>query len=76
MAKKKTFEKAMEQLEQVVSDLETGDIPLDKALKKFEEGMVLSKYCADRLDETEKKVSLLLADSQGQLHEHDFSEEV
>jgi len=76
MAKKKTFEKAMEQLEQVVADLETGDIPLDKALKKFEEGMVLSKYCADRLDETEKKVSLLLADSQGQLQEHDFSEEV
>lgn len=76
MAKKKTFEKAMEQLEQVVADLETGDIPLDKALKKFEEGMVLSKYCADCLDETEKKVSLLLADSQGQLQEHDFSEEV
>ena len=76
MAKKKTFEKAMEQLEQVVADLETGDIPLDKALQKFEEGMALSKYCADRLDETEKKVSLLLADSQGQLEEHDFSEEV
>jgi len=76
MAKKKTFEKAMEQLEQVVADLEAGDIPLDKALQKFEEGMVLSKYCADRLDETEKKVSLLLADSQGQLEAHDFSEEV
>lgn len=76
MAKKKTFEKAMEQLEQVVVDLETGDIPLDKALQKFEEGMVLSKYCADRLDETEKKVSLLLADSQGRPEAHDFSEEV
>ena len=76
MAKKKTFEKAMEQLEQVVADLEAGNIPLDKALQKFEEGMALSKYCADRLDETEKKVSLLLADSQGQLEEHDFSEEV
>ncbi len=76
MAKKKTFEKAMEQLEQVVADLEAGDIPLDKALQKFEEGMALSKYCADRLDETEKKVSLLLADSQGHLEEHEFSEEV
>ena len=76
MAKKKTFEKAMEQLEQVVADLEAGDITLDKALQKFEEGMALSKYCADRLDETEKKVSLLLADSQGQLEAHDFSEEV
>lgn len=76
MAKKKTFEKAMEQLEQVVADLEAGDIPLEKALQKFEEGMALSKYCADRLDETEKKVSLLLADSQGHLEAHDFSEEV
>ncbi len=76
MARKKTFEKAMEQLEQVVADLEAGDIPLDKALQKFEEGMALSKYCGDRLDETEKKVSLLLADSQGQLEAHDFSEEV
>ena len=76
MAKKKTFEKAMEQLEQVVADLEAGDIPLEKALQKFEEGMALSKYCADRLDETEKKVSLLLADSQGHLEEQDFSEEV
>ncbi len=75
MAQKKTFEKAMQQLEQIVADLEAGEIPLDKALKKFEEGMSLSKYCADRLDETEKKVSLLLADSRGQLEEHDFSEE-
>jgi len=76
MAQKKTFEKAMQQLEQIVADLEAGEIPLEKALKKFEEGMSLSKYCADRLDETEKKVSLLVADSRGQLEAHDFSEEV
>ena len=76
MAQKKTFEKAMQQLEQIVTDLEAGEIPLDKALQKFEEGMTLSKYCTERLDETEKKVSLLLADSQGQLEAHDFSEEV
>ena len=72
---KKTFEKAMQQLEQIVADLEAGDIPLDKALQKFEEGMALSKYCAERLDETEKKVSLLLADSRGQLEAQAFSEE-
>jgi len=72
---KKTFEKAMQQLEQIVADLEAGDIPLEKALQKFEDGMALSKYCAERLDETEKKVSLLLADNQGQLTENDFSEE-
>lgn len=72
---KKTFEKAMQQLEQIVADLEAGDIPLEKALQKFEEGMALSKYCAQRLDETKKKVSLLLADNQGQLEETDFIEE-
>jgi len=73
---KKTFEKAMQQLEQIVADLEAGDIPLEKALQKFEEGMALSKYCAERLDETERKVSLLLADDQGQLEESDFTEEL
>jgi len=72
---KKTFEKAMEQLEQIVAELEAGDIPLEKALQKFEEGMALSKYCAQRLDETEKKVALLLTDNAGQLTESDFSEE-
>ena len=71
----KTFEKAMQQLEQIVADLEAGDIPLEKALKKFEEGMALSKYCAERLDDTEKKVSLLLADSQGRVNSQDFSGE-
>ncbi len=69
---KKTFESALKQLEKIVQDLEEGDIPLDRALKKFEEGMVLSKFCADRLDETEKKVTLLLADSQGDMHSKDF----
>ena len=72
---KKTFEKALQQLEQIVADLEDGDIPLEKALQKFEEGMSLSKYCADCLDETEKKVSLLLSDNRGQLEERDFSDE-
>jgi len=75
MAVKQTFEKAMKQLEQIVQDLEEGDITLDKALKKFEEGMALSKFCAARLDETEKKVTILLADGQGHLAEKDFSGE-
>jgi len=72
---KQTFEKAMQQLEQIVQALEEGDITLDKALKKFEEGMALSKFCADRLDETEKKVTLLVADGRGHLEEKDFSGE-
>ena len=52
---KKTFEMAMKQLEQIVQELETGDIPLEKAIKKFEEGIQISKYCSEKLDASEKK---------------------
>ena len=63
MAKKKTFEEAMKQLEQIVKELETGDMPLEKAIKKFEEGMKISKYCSDKLDESEKKITRLMGGS-------------
>jgi len=62
---KKTFEMAMKQLEQIVQDLETGDMPLEKAIKKFEEGIQISKYCSEKLDESEKKITLLMRDSDG-----------
>ncbi|MDM8515129.1 exodeoxyribonuclease VII small subunit [Desulfobacterales bacterium HSG16] len=73
MAAKQTFEKAIKQLEQIVNDLETGDLPLEKALKKFEDGVTLSKFCNEQLDKTEKKVTLLLKDGQGNLTETLFS---
>ncbi len=62
---KKTFETAMKQLEQIVQDLETGDMPLEKAIKKFEEGIKISKYCSEKLDESEKRITLLMRDSDG-----------
>ena len=62
---KKTFEMAMKQLEQIVQDLETDDMPLEKAIKKFEEGIKISKYCSEKLDESEKKITLLMRDSDG-----------
>lgn len=62
---KKTFEMAMKQLEQIVQDLETGDMPLEKAIKKFEEGIRVSKYCSEKLDESEKRITLLMRDSDG-----------
>ncbi len=62
---KKTFETAMKQLEQIVQDLETGDMPLEKAIKKFEEGIRISKYCSEKLDESEKRITLLMRDSEG-----------
>ena len=62
---KKTFEMALKQLEQIVQDLESGDMPLEKAIKKFEEGIKVSKYCSEKLDESEKRITLLMRDSDG-----------
>ena len=50
---KQTFEKAMKKLELIVQQLESGDQPLEEAVKKFEEGLKLSKFCSEKLDETE-----------------------
>ncbi|MGB9500205.1 MAG: exodeoxyribonuclease VII small subunit [Dissulfuribacterales bacterium] len=72
MPKKKTFEDSMAKLEQIVDSLETGDLPLEKTLKKFEEGVQLSKFCFNKLDETEKKVSLLLKGQNGNIKETVF----
>ena len=72
---KQTFEKAMKKLEQIVDELESGDQPLEKAIKKFEEGVQLSKFCAEKLDETEKRVTILLQDQKGDFFEKPFSPE-
>ena len=65
----KTFEQSMKQLERIVQELEDGELPLEKAIKKFEEGIKLTKLCSEKLDETEKKISVLLKNSEGQIIE-------
>ena len=72
---KLTFEKAMKQLEQIVQELETGDLPLERAIKKFEEGVQLSKLCSEQLDETEKRITVLLQDQAGNVSEKPFLSE-
>ncbi|MCJ8502494.1 exodeoxyribonuclease VII small subunit [Desulfatitalea alkaliphila] len=72
---KQSFEKAMEQLEQIVQEMEAGELPLESALKKFEEGIKLSRYCAQKLDETEKKVTLLMEQGDGSIKEAPFGAE-
>ena len=71
----KTFEQSMKQLEKIVQELEDGDLPLEKALKKFEEGMKLTKLCSEKLDATEKKVSILLKNADGTIGEQPFMPE-
>lgn len=70
---KKTFEQSLKQLEQIVHELESGGLPLEKALKKFEEGIQLSKLCSQTLDETEQKISILLKDQDGGIIEKPFT---
>ncbi len=70
---KKTFEQAMKQLEQIVQDLESGDIPLEKAIKKFEEGIQLSKFCTEKLDESEKRITILMHDAAGNVSDIPFA---
>jgi len=65
----------MKRLEAIVQQLESGDLTLDEALKKFQEGVKLSKFCSNKLDETEKKVSILLRDEEGNIREESFSPE-
>ena len=72
---KKTFEQAMKQLEQIVQELESGEMPLEKALKKFEDGIQLSKYCTEKLDESEKKVSILMKDAADTVSEIPFADQ-
>ena len=72
---KQTFETAMNRLESIVHELESGDLNLDDALKKFQEGVKLSKFCSNKLDETEKKVSILLKDEEGNVQAVPFQNE-
>jgi len=73
--KEKTFEQSMKELEQIVQELETGEMPLEKAIKKFEEGVRLSKLCSEKLDQTEKRITILLRDQDGKVFEKPFPDE-
>jgi len=71
MAKKeqqnRKFEVALEELEGVVEQLETGELALEESLAAFEKGVGLVKYCNQKLAEVEKKVELLVKDKEGKL---------
>ena len=70
-----TFEKAMYKLEKIVQELESTDLPLEKAIRKFEEGVQLSKFCSEKLDETEKKLTILLKDQNDRVYDKPFISE-
>ena len=73
--KKEKFEEALQKLETIVARMEEGDLPLEEALKAFEEGVRLAKFCTTKLEEAERKVEKLIRDQSGTLQSTPFSEE-
>lgn len=74
-ARRNDFEKSFQQLETIVKRLESEELPLDESLQLFEEGIRLSRFCHQRLEEVEKKIELILADAKGQPVTEPFDEE-
>ncbi len=69
---KTTFETSLKQLEEIVRDMESGDLTLEQAVKKYETGVSHSKFCLDILDKTEKKINELTLDTKGNPKEKPF----
>ncbi len=60
------FEEALKRLEKIVEDLENGDLSLDEAMKKYQEGIELSRVCTQRLDNAKKKIDVLVKNKKGE----------
>lgn len=63
--KKQTFEASLKNLEEIVSQLEEGDLSLEESLKLFEDGVKISRECQERLNQAERRIEVLLKDSNG-----------
>ena len=63
----KSFEKSLDELEQIVGRLEAGDLPLEESLDLFEKGIKLSRECRERLANAERRIEILTRDASGNL---------
>ena len=70
----RSFETSLEALEQIVHQLESGDLPLEKSLELFEQGIRLSRECQERLSQAERRIEVLLRDNQGRPVVTNFNE--
>lgn len=68
----KSFEESLNELEEIVDKLESGEATLDESIKLFENGMKLTKSCHKMLENAQKKVSVLTADENGEMQEVPF----
>lgn len=74
-AQGKSFEASLAALERIVRELERGDLPLEKSLELFEQGVRLSRECQERLNQAERRIEILLRDEEGRPVLSAFDEE-
>ena len=67
----KSFEEQMEDLEEIVEQLEKGELSLEDSVSKFEQGIKISKECNKALEEAEKKITILVK-QDGEIKENNF----
>ncbi len=70
--KKVSFEDALQNLEEIVSELENGEISLDMLMDKYKQGVLLSNLCIEKLDNAETAIDKLLQESKGKIKAVDF----
>jgi exodeoxyribonuclease VII small subunit len=73
--KEMKFEEAMKELERIVDELEKGDASLEESMELFSNGILLSKICSQKIDEIEKKITVLIEDSNGKITEEELDSE-
>jgi exodeoxyribonuclease VII small subunit len=71
----KTFETSLSELEKIVGKLEDGDLPLEDSLVLFEKGIKLSRECRERLANAERRIEILMKDSDGNLTAEEIAPE-
>lgn len=74
-ARGRNFEGSLAALEKIVRELEQGDLPLEESLRLFEEGVTLSRECQERLNQAERRIEVLLRDTEGRPTLSAFDEE-
>ncbi|MFH1395652.1 MAG: exodeoxyribonuclease VII small subunit [Candidatus Omnitrophota bacterium] len=70
-----SFEKAMENLEQIVEKLETGNLPLETLLKQYEDGIKLVRICREKLNNAKGRIRILIKNEDGDFEKESFNEE-
>jgi len=71
---KMSFEEALKELEAIVENLEKGDLTLDESINAFQRGIEISRYCSKKLDEVERKISILIENENGEIQEKEFTD--